>query len=51
MGNKVRFSGMRITAHGNKLVGEYVENRITQGGVFSPIASSIQMGETYEASV
>jgi len=45
-----RYPGIRITSNGNTLVSEYVETRITQGGVFYPITSSTQMGEIYEAS-
>ncbi len=50
MSELLRYPGIRITSNGNTLVSEYVETRITQGGVFYPITSSTQMGEIYEAS-
>jgi len=45
-----RFPGFRVTCNGNQLVTQYVETRITEGGVFYPITPSTEGGEIYQQS-
>ena len=47
---KPKYPGIRVTCNGNYLVGQYVETRITEGGVFYPITPSTEGGEIYQAS-
>ena len=45
-----KYPGRRVTCNGNQLVTEYVETRITEGGVFYPITPSTEGGEIYQQS-
>src|SRR5689334_7595835 len=45
-----KYPGIRVTCNGNQLVTQYVETRITEGGVFYPITPSIEGGEIYQQS-
>ncbi len=45
-----KFPGIRVTCNGNQLVTQYVETRITEGGVFYPITPSTEGGEIYQQS-
>src|SRR5437764_4922621 len=45
-----RYPGIRVTCNGNQLVTQYVEVRITEGGVFYPITPSTEGGEIYQQS-
>jgi len=47
---KPKYPGIRVTCNGNYLVTQYVETRITEGGVFYPITPSTEGGEIYQAS-
>jgi len=47
---KPKYPGIRVTCNGNQLVTQYVETRITEGGVFYPITPSTEGGEIYQAS-
>ena len=47
---KPKYPGIRVTCSGNQLVTQYVETRVTDGGVFSPITPSTEGGEIYQAS-
>src|SRR5882724_6532730 len=47
---KPKYPGIRVTCNGNQLVTEYVETRITDGGVFYPITPSTEGGEIYQQS-
>ncbi len=47
---KPRYPGLRVTCNGNYLVTQYVETRITEGGVFYPITPSTEGGEIYQGS-
>ncbi|MBI2924388.1 MAG: 2-oxoacid:acceptor oxidoreductase family protein [Verrucomicrobia bacterium] len=47
---KPKFPGVRVTCTGNQLVAQYVETRITEGGVFYPITPSTEGGELYQQS-
>ena len=47
---KPRYPGIRVTCNGNYLVAQYVEIRITEGGVFYPITPSTEGGEIYQQS-
>jgi pyruvate-ferredoxin/flavodoxin oxidoreductase len=47
---KPKYPGFRVTCNGNQLVAEYVEIRITDGGVFYPITPSTEGGEIYQES-
>jgi pyruvate-ferredoxin/flavodoxin oxidoreductase len=49
-GAKFPYPGIRVTCNGNKLVTQYVETRITEGGVFYPITPSTEGGEIYQQS-
>ncbi len=48
--NKPKYPGIRVTCNGNQLVTQYVETRITEGGVFYPITPSTEGGEIYQGS-
>ena len=43
-----KYPGIRVTCNGNQLVTQYVETRITEGGVFYPITPSTEGGEIYQ---
>ena len=45
-----KYPGIRVTCNGNQLVTQYVETRITDGGVFYPITPSTEGGEIYQGS-
>src|SRR5882762_9662395 len=47
---KPKSPGVRVTCNGNQLVAQYVETRITEGGVFYPITPSTEGGEIYQQS-
>ena len=47
---KPKYPGVRVTCNGNQLVTQYVETRITEGGVFYPITPSTEGGELYQQS-
>ncbi len=47
---KPKYPGIPVTCNGNYLVGQHVETRITEGGVFYPITPSTEGGEIYQAS-
>ncbi|HUR56172.1 MAG TPA: 2-oxoacid:acceptor oxidoreductase family protein, partial [Opitutaceae bacterium] len=47
---KPKYPGVRVTCNGNFLVTQYVETRITEGGVFYPITPSTEGGEIYQQS-
>ncbi len=47
---KPRYPGIRVTCNGNYLVTQYVEIRITDGGIFYPITPSTEGGEIYQQS-
>jgi pyruvate-ferredoxin/flavodoxin oxidoreductase len=49
-GAKFPYPGFRVTCNGNQLVTQYVETRITEGGVFYPITPSTEGGEIYQQS-
>jgi pyruvate-ferredoxin/flavodoxin oxidoreductase len=45
-----RYPGIRVTCNGNQLVAQWVEARVTEGGVFYPITPSTEGGELYQQS-
>lgn len=45
-----KYPGIRVTCNGNQLVTQYVETRVTDGGVFYPITPSTEGGEIYQQS-
>src|SRR4051794_36950963 len=45
-----KYPGIRVTCNGNQLVTQYVETRVTEGGVFYPITPSTEGGEIYQQS-
>src|SRR5947207_3829077 len=45
-----KYPGIRVTCNGNQLVTQYVETRITDGGVFYPITPTTEGGEIYQGS-
>src|SRR5947208_8916273 len=47
---KPKYPGVRVTCNGNQLVAQYVETRVTEGGVFYPITPSTEGGELYQQS-
>jgi pyruvate-ferredoxin/flavodoxin oxidoreductase len=47
---KPKYPGIRVTCNGNQLVAQYVETRITEGGIFYPITPSTEGGEIYQGS-
>ncbi len=48
--NKAKYPGIRVTCNGNQLVTQYVETRVTDGGIFYPITPSTEGGEIYQQS-
>ena len=48
--SKPKYPGIRLTCNGNQLVTQYVETRITDGGIFYPITPSTEGGEIYQQS-
>lgn len=48
--SKPKYPGIRVTCNGNQLVTQYVETRVTEGGVFYPITPSTEGGEIYQGS-
>jgi len=48
--HKPKYPGVRVTCNGNQLVAQYVETRVTEGGVFYPITPSTEGGEIYQQS-
>jgi pyruvate-ferredoxin/flavodoxin oxidoreductase len=46
-----KYPGIRVTCNGNQLVAQWVETRITEGGVFYPITPSTEGGELYQQSL
>lgn len=48
--HKPKYPGTRVTCNGNQLVAQYVETRITEGGVFYPITPSTEGGEIYQGA-
>jgi len=48
--DRPKYPGIRVTCNGNQLVTQYVETRITEGGVFYPITPSTEGGEIYQQS-
>ena len=49
-GASPKYPGVAVTCNGNQLVAQYVETRITEGGVFYPITPSTEGGELYQQS-
>ena len=47
-GGKPKYPGLPVTCNGNQLMAEWVETRITEGGVFYPITPSTEGGEIYQ---
>ncbi len=47
---KPRYPGIGVTCNGNQLMAQWVETRITEGGVFYPITPSTEGGELYQQS-
>lgn len=47
---KPKYPGVPVTCNGNQLVAQYVETRVTEGGVFYPITPSTEGGEIYQQS-
>ncbi|MEW6303351.1 MAG: 2-oxoacid:acceptor oxidoreductase family protein [Verrucomicrobiota bacterium] len=47
---KPKYPGERVTCNGNQLVTQYIETRITEGGIFYPITPSTEGGEIYQQS-
>lgn len=45
-----KYPGIPVTCNGNQLVTQWVETRITEGGVFYPITPSTEGGEIYQQS-
>lgn len=43
-----KYPGFPVTCNGNQLVAQWVETRITEGGVFYPITPSTEGGELYQ---
>jgi pyruvate-ferredoxin/flavodoxin oxidoreductase len=48
--SRPKYPGVRVTCNGNQLVTQYVETRITEGGIFYPITPSTEGGEIYQGS-
>ncbi len=48
--NSPKYPGIRVTCNGNQLVTQWVETRITEGGIFYPITPSTEGGEIYQES-
>src|SRR5688572_32214101 len=49
-GSAPKYPGVPVTCNGNQLVAQYVETRITEGGIFYPITPSTEGGEIYQGS-
>lgn len=49
-GVRPKYPGLRVTCNGNQLVAQWVEARVTEGGVFYPITPSTEGGELYQQS-
>src|SRR4051812_15276800 len=47
---KPKYPGVPVTCNGNQLVAQYVETRVTDGGIFYPITPSTEGGEIYQGS-
>ena len=47
---KPKYPGIHVTCNGNQLVANYVETRITEGGIYYPITPSTEGGEIYQQS-
>ena len=47
-GSKPKYPGIPVTCNGNQLVAQWVETRITEGGVYYPITPSTEGGEIYQ---
>ena len=47
-GSKPKYPGIPVTCNGNQLVAQWVETRITEGGVYYPITPSTEDGEIYQ---
>src|SRR5688572_32273919 len=45
-----KYPGVPVTCNGNQLVAQYVETRVTDGGIFYPITPSTEGGEIYQGS-
>jgi len=45
-----KYPGLRVTCNGNQLVTQWVETRVTEGGIFYPITPSTEGGELYQQS-
>jgi pyruvate-ferredoxin/flavodoxin oxidoreductase len=45
-----KYPGVPVTCNGNQLVAQFVETRITDGGIFYPITPSTEGGEIYQQS-
>ena len=45
-----KYPGIRVTCNGNQLVAQWVEVRITDGGIYYPITPSTEGGEIYQSS-
>jgi len=45
-----KYPGVPVTCNGNQLVAQYVETRVTEGGIFYPITPSTEGGEIYQQS-
>jgi len=43
-----KYPGIRVTCNGNQLVGQWVETRICEGGIFYPITPSTEGGEIFQ---
>ena len=50
LAHKPKYPGIRVTCNGNQLVAQYVETRVTEGGVYYPITPSTEGGEIYQGS-
>ena len=46
--DKPKYPGIPVTCNGNQLVTQWVETRITEGGVYYPITPSTEGGEIYQ---
>ena len=46
--DKPKYPGIPVTCNGNQLVAQWVETRITEGGVYYPITPSTEGGEIYQ---
>ncbi|MSU40160.1 MAG: oxidoreductase [Pedosphaera sp.] len=45
---KPKYPGIAVTCSGNHLMAQWVETRITEGGIFYPITPSTEGGEIYQ---